>query len=162
MINERYREDRERRRLGSLTAFSGPTHSGKTKKLEAEAERAQRQGRRSQRLAGPAFGALVAVMQRLHERDVAAFCRDAGFVHVCLPAEADTRTELVFPRSGRTQVRERGDLLWPAREGPAVLAKQQVLLGSAAYAGATEPIRSGDSADRLYRCELKSSLFCFV
>ncbi len=54
MINERYREDRERRRLGSLTVFSGPTHSGKTKKLEAEAERAQRQGRRTQRLAGPA------------------------------------------------------------------------------------------------------------
>ena|SRR5713101_3612776 len=52
MINERYREDRERRRLGSITVFSGPTHSGKTKKLEAEAERAQRQGRRSQRLAG--------------------------------------------------------------------------------------------------------------
>jgi thymidine kinase len=51
MINERYREDRERRRLGSLTVFSGPTHSGKTKKLEAEAERAQRQGRRMQRLA---------------------------------------------------------------------------------------------------------------
>jgi thymidine kinase len=54
MINERYREDRERRRLGSLTVFSGPTHSGKTKKLEAEAERAQRQGRRTQRLAAPA------------------------------------------------------------------------------------------------------------
>src|SRR3984893_13328243 len=53
MINERYREDRERRRLGSLSVFSGPTHSGKTKKLEAEAERAQRQGRRMQRLAPP-------------------------------------------------------------------------------------------------------------
>src|SRR5437763_11349067 len=53
MINERYREDRERRRVGSLSAFSGPTHSGKTKKLEAEAERAKRQGRRSQRLSGP-------------------------------------------------------------------------------------------------------------
>jgi thymidine kinase len=54
MINERYREDRERRRLGSLTVYCGPTHSGKTKKLEAEAERAQRQGRRIQRLAAPA------------------------------------------------------------------------------------------------------------
>jgi thymidine kinase len=54
MINERYREDRERRRLGSLTVYSGPTHSGKTKKLEAEAERAQRQGRRTQRLSAPA------------------------------------------------------------------------------------------------------------
>jgi len=54
MLNERYREDRERRRLGSLTVYCGPTHSGKTKKLEAEAERAQRQGRRMQRLAAPA------------------------------------------------------------------------------------------------------------
>src|SRR5437588_1886647 len=54
MINERYLEDRERRRLGSLTVFSGPTHSGKTKKLEAEAERAHRQGRRMQRLAASA------------------------------------------------------------------------------------------------------------
>ena len=53
MINERYREDRERRHLGSLSAFSGPTHSGKSKKLEAEAERAQRQGRWSQRLSRP-------------------------------------------------------------------------------------------------------------
>ena len=54
MIDERYLEDRERRRLGSLTVYSGPTHSGKTKKLEAEAERAQRQGRRMQRLSPPA------------------------------------------------------------------------------------------------------------
>ena len=51
MIDERYREDRERRRLGSLTVYSGPTHSGKTKKLEADVERAQRQGRQTQRLA---------------------------------------------------------------------------------------------------------------
>jgi thymidine kinase len=54
MIDERYLEDRERRRLGSLTVYSGPTHSGKTKKLEADAERAQRQGRHMQRLAAPA------------------------------------------------------------------------------------------------------------
>jgi thymidine kinase len=53
MINERYREDREHQRLGSLTVYCGPTHSGKTKKLEGEAERAQRQGRRMQRLAAP-------------------------------------------------------------------------------------------------------------
>lgn len=50
MINERYREDRERRRLGSLTIYCGPTHSGKTKKLEADLDRAHRQGRHWQRL----------------------------------------------------------------------------------------------------------------
>ena len=54
MINERFLEDRERRRLGSLTVYSGPTHSGKTKKLEADVERAQRQGRRTQRLTATA------------------------------------------------------------------------------------------------------------
>src|SRR4029077_12902692 len=53
MINESSREDREHQRLGSLTVYCGPTHSGKTKKLEAEAERSQRQGRRMQRLAAP-------------------------------------------------------------------------------------------------------------
>ena len=53
MINERYRKDREHQRLGSLTVYCGPTHSGKTKKLDGEAERAQRQGRRMQRLAAP-------------------------------------------------------------------------------------------------------------
>jgi thymidine kinase len=53
VINERYREDREHQRLGSLTVYSGPTHSGKTKKLDGEAERAQRQGRRMQRLTAP-------------------------------------------------------------------------------------------------------------
>jgi thymidine kinase len=54
VINERYHEDRERRRLGSLTVYAGPTHSGKTKKLEAEAERARRQGRRMQALSATA------------------------------------------------------------------------------------------------------------
>jgi thymidine kinase len=57
VISEVYREDRERRRLGSLTVYAGPTHSGKTKKLDAEAERATRQGRRVQRLASAPFGA---------------------------------------------------------------------------------------------------------
>lgn len=53
MINERYRDDRARRALGSLTVYCGPTHSGKTKKLEADLDRAQRQGRQTQRLSAP-------------------------------------------------------------------------------------------------------------
>src|SRR5919204_507614 len=40
--------DRERRRLGSVTVYCGPSHAGKTKKLEAELDRARRQGRRVQ------------------------------------------------------------------------------------------------------------------
>jgi predicted phage terminase large subunit-like protein len=79
--------------------------------------------------------AIVVVMQRLHERDLAALCLDLGFTHVCLPAEAEAPTRFVFPRSQRIYHRALGDVLWPAREGPAVLARQKVVLGSAAYAG---------------------------
>ncbi len=88
----------------------------------------------STRLDNKKKGVMVAVMQRLHERDLAAFCLELGDTHVCLPAEAETRTEIVFPRSGRRYVREPGDLLWPAREGRAELDIQRQLLGSAAYA----------------------------
>jgi predicted phage terminase large subunit-like protein len=79
--------------------------------------------------------AIVVVMQRLHERDLAALCLDLAFTHVCLPAEAEVATRFVFPRSSRVYNRAPGDALWPQREGPAVLAKQKVALGSAAYAG---------------------------
>jgi predicted phage terminase large subunit-like protein len=79
--------------------------------------------------------AIVVVMQRLHERDLAALCLELGFTHLCLPAEAEVPTRFVFPRSQRVYNRAPGDVLWPAREGPAILAKQKVALGSGAYAG---------------------------
>jgi predicted phage terminase large subunit-like protein len=78
-------------------------------------------------------GAMVVVMQRLHQRDVSALCHDLDFVQVCLPAEAEEPTTLVFPRSGRVHHREVGSLLWPAREGRAELELQKKILGSAAY-----------------------------
>jgi thymidine kinase len=53
MAEDRFRADRERRRLGSITTYCGPTHSGKSKKLEAEVQRADRQGRRVQRFSPP-------------------------------------------------------------------------------------------------------------
>ena len=89
----------------------------------------------STRLDNKKTGAIVVVMQRLHERDLSALCQELGYTHLCLPAEADVRTEYVFPRSGRTVAREPGDLLWPARDGRNELDMQKRLLGSAAYAG---------------------------
>ena len=79
--------------------------------------------------------AIVVVMQRLHERDLSAFCLDLDFMHVCLPAEAECATTIRFPRSRRIIRREAGDLLWPARDGRLELDRQKRLLGSAAYAG---------------------------
>jgi predicted phage terminase large subunit-like protein len=90
----------------------------------------------STRLDNKQRDAIVVVMQRLHESDLAARCLDLGvFTHVCLPAEAEVSTRLVFPQSGRVYQREVGDVLWPARESATVLAQQRQLLGSVAYAG---------------------------
>ena len=88
----------------------------------------------STRLDNKKTGAIVVVMQRLHERDLSALCQDLGFLQVCLPAEAETRSEIRFP-SGRIHVREPGDLLWPAREARDELETQKRMLGSVAYAG---------------------------
>ena len=89
----------------------------------------------STRLNDKKTGAIVVVMQRLHENDLSALCQDLGYTHVCLPAEAESRTEIVFPRSKRVVVRDCGELLWPTREGRDELNMQKRMLGSAAYAG---------------------------
>ena len=88
----------------------------------------------STRLDDKQRGAMVVVMQRLHERDLSAYCRDLGYVDVCLPAEAETRTAIRFPRSDRVRVREAGDLLWPERDSRRVLDEQRLLLGAADFA----------------------------
>lgn len=89
----------------------------------------------STRLDDKASGAIVVVMQRLHHRDLSAVCLDQGFTHVRLPAESETRTTIFFPRSGRTETREAGALLWPERESATALAAQKTALGAYAYAG---------------------------
>jgi predicted phage terminase large subunit-like protein len=89
----------------------------------------------STRLDDKRTGAIVVVMQRLHERDLAATCLDLGYTHINLPADAETPTTLVMPRSGRIITRQPGDLLCPAREGRAELDELKRQLGSAAYAG---------------------------
>jgi predicted phage terminase large subunit-like protein len=89
----------------------------------------------STRLDDKRRGAIVMVMQRLHERDLSARFLELDPVHVCLPAEAESPTSIVFPRSHRIHTRPTGDVLWPAREDRAALAEQRRLLGSAVFAG---------------------------
>ena len=79
-------------------------------------------------------GAIVVVKQRLHTHDLTASCLALGYTHLCLPAVAETRTTIVFPRSGRVVIREVGDLLWPEREGPAEIAERRVELGTYGFA----------------------------
>jgi len=89
----------------------------------------------STRLDDPATGAIVLVMQRLHEEDLTAHCLAQGYTHLNLPAEAEARTVITFPRSARQVVRAPGDLLWPGRLSAEVLAGLKVALGSYGYAG---------------------------
>ncbi len=87
----------------------------------------------STRLDTPKTGAIVVVMQRLHEADLSARCLELEYRHLCLPVEADVATDIVFPVSGRVVTRAPGHLLWPAREGPTELALQRRQLGSTAF-----------------------------
>lgn len=88
----------------------------------------------SSRLNDKRRGAIVVIMQRLHEADVSSLCIDQGYVHLKLPAEAEERQVISAP-GGHEYVRELGDLLWPEREGPEELAAMRVSLGSYGYAG---------------------------
>ena len=57
----------------------------------------------STRLDTPKTGAVVVVMQRLHEADLSARCLELEYRHLCLPVEADVATDIVFSgvRPGR-------------------------------------------------------------
>ena len=81
-------------------------------------------------------GAVVVVMQRLHESDVSGhiLADIGGYEHLCIPMEAEVETTY-FLSGGRTVVRKPGDLLHPERDGPEEIALLKKTLGSYAYAG---------------------------
>jgi predicted phage terminase large subunit-like protein len=76
------------------------------------------------RLNNPATGAIVLVMQRLHELDPTGFLleQEPGiWTHTRIPLEAEEDERWVFPISGRIVRRLRGDILQPERFPPAVV-----------------------------------------
>ena len=80
-------------------------------------------------------GRHIVIEQRTHAADLTGhLLAQGGWTHVSLPAIAERRTVIIFPRSRREIVREEGDLLWPAREGRAELEAAKVSLGSFAFA----------------------------
>lgn len=89
------------------------------------------------RLNNKKAGAIVVVMQRLHEQDVSGYILSSGaeYTHLKLPAEVHKRIIIHFPVSGREVIREPGSLLWPEREGPDEIAAIKKELGSYAYSG---------------------------
>jgi predicted phage terminase large subunit-like protein len=90
-------------------------------------------GTMSTRLNDPAKGAVVLIMQRLHDADLTGHVLDEGdWVHVCLPAEYEPSHPFVWPGDKRRQL---GDLLWPVHFGPKEVDRLKRSLGSHRAAG---------------------------
>lgn len=139
----------EARPFSSMTGGRGDRvkiddpHSTET--AESETERATtvrifREGI-SDRLNDVTTSAIVIIMQRLHEQDVAAVALelDIGFVHLNLPMEFDPerrcRTYVngqLFFEDPRT---EEGELLFPERFPPTEIERLKKAKGSYAYSG---------------------------
>lgn len=80
-------------------------------------------------------GAIVIVMQRLHERDTSALALEQGYEHLCLPGEYDPVRSKVTVTGWKDPRTEPGELLWPDREGVREMASIKASLGSSAFAG---------------------------
>jgi predicted phage terminase large subunit-like protein len=81
-------------------------------------------------------GAIVVVMQRLHEDDISGYClKESGYTHLCLPGIAEERQIITFPISLKQIIREEKDILWPEREGQKELDEMKKALGTYGFSG---------------------------
>lgn len=82
-------------------------------------------------------GAIIVIMQRLHEEDISGHIlnKDLGYTHLNLPAIAEQKTIITFPKSKKEIVREVGDVLNPKREDKEELDQLQKEMGSYAFSG---------------------------
>lgn len=87
----------------------------------------------STRLNDKKNGAIILVMQRLHEDDLAGRLIEAGgWRHLSLPAIAEG-DEVIPVGQGRSQLRKAGEVLHPAREDMAQLMALRAEMGSAVF-----------------------------
>jgi predicted phage terminase large subunit-like protein len=80
------------------------------------------------RLNEPATGAIIVIMQRLHELDPTGYLleQEPGvWTPVRIPLEAEEDEAWTFPISGRIVRREKGDILMPTRFTPAVVEERK-------------------------------------
>lgn len=84
-------------------------------------------GTLSTRLRDPKGGAVVLVMQRLHQEDATGhLLSQGGWEHLCLPAEYEQAHPFAWPGDPRT---EEGELLWPDHFDRDSLDEMKVKLG---------------------------------
>jgi predicted phage terminase large subunit-like protein len=89
----------------------------------------------SSRLDDKRKGSIVIIMQRLHEQDLTGYLMQNGndWTQLRLPAIAEESEEIRFPLSKKTIHREKGDVLWPAREDNQQLNPQREIMGDYAF-----------------------------
>lgn len=82
-----------------------------------------------QRLNNPRTGAIILIMQRLHELDTTGFVIDKdgkdAWTHLVIPLVEEEDKDYVFPVTGRVHYRAKGDILQPERFSPEVVAEKQ-------------------------------------
>lgn len=95
-------------------------------------------GKLRTRLDDPETGQIIVVMQRLHTKDLSGHVlkteRDE-WTWVRIPAIAPTRVVIRFPISGRTKVRESGDVMNPKRYSATTLHALRRSMGEYNFAG---------------------------
>lgn len=90
------------------------------------------------RLNDPAKGAIVVIMQRLHESDLTGHLlkrEPNSWTHLKLPAEFEQDQTWTFPISALPFPVKAGDLLWESRFSREVLTDLKTALGSWSFAG---------------------------
>jgi predicted phage terminase large subunit-like protein len=88
------------------------------------------------RLNDPRTGAVVIMMQRVHENDPTGHVlKQGGYEHLCLPTEFESARRTVTSIGWTDPRTEEGQLLFPQMYTPEVLAGEKRRLGPFGYAG---------------------------
>lgn len=89
------------------------------------------------RMNDPEKSAIVVIMQRVHENDVSGhiIANDLGYTHLCLPMEFEPERRCYTSIGFKDPRVEEGELLWPDRFTPRVLARDKKVMGEYATAG---------------------------
>lgn len=109
------------------------------KEAESEVERKEKiesyKHTFSNRLNDPKHDAKIIVAQRTHRNDLTGYVlkEEGNYVHIELPIVAAQRVEYSFPVSGRVYVREKGEILNPARHDQSTIDTQKRSSGSRAF-----------------------------
>ena len=108
-------------------------------------------------------GAIIVVMQRLHENDVSGYCLESGiYEHLNLTGLSEKKEIITFPISLRTIERQYNEPLWEAREDNKELDLMKKALGSngfsAQYQQNPTPTGGGEIKEKWFKYWIPSDM----